>query len=181
MKQILVVTLAFVITIPVLSGCSKSKPNVDPAKIDLLAQKLLASISQNKTAEFYKQNFAPSLKDRMSLKDWELMAEGYRKHLGGMVELDRYATHLQETDFTVEASCSFYVKWEKDEGKLELSLSKENNQDWQIVSLNISSKTIASLEKKSEDDYKKEASSMAAKKKPDISTSAPSIPAEEEK
>jgi hypothetical protein len=168
-----------------LSGCSKGKPNVDTSKIDALAQKLLSSISQDKAAEFYKQSFAQSFKDRVSEKDWEVMADRYRTHLGAMVEMDRYSTRLNETEYSVEASCTYSVKWEKDDGKLELSLSKEDGMDWKVVSMSISSKKISELAKTSDSDnldaYKKEAESMTPKKKPDISPSAPSIPTGDEK
>ncbi len=170
-----------------LAGCTKSKPNVDTAKIDLLAKKLLTSISQNtpKIPEFYKNNFADSFKERISEKDWKIMAERYRKHLGAMIELDRYSTRIEATEYTIEASCTYCVKWEKEDGKLELSLTQENGQDWKIVSMSITSPKIANLSKMSEnenmDAYKKEAESMAAKKASNINTTAPSIPTGEEK
>ena len=185
MKKFLLATLTCMVSLSMLAGCSKSKPNVDTAKIDLLARKLLTSISQNKASEFYKQNFAPSFKDRISEKDWQNMSDRYMKHLGTMMEMDRYSTRLEQTEYTTEASCAFYVKWEKEDGKLEPSLTKEGNQDWQIVSLNISSKKIADIADLSKnenlDEYKKEAESMAAQKTADINTAAPSIPTGEEK
>lgn len=187
MKKYLVVMLAFAICLSVLSGCSKPKPTVDTAKMDMMAKKLLTAITMDKAknAEFYKENFAQSYKDRVSEKEWEIMAERYRTHLGLMLELDRYATNIQETEYTVETSCAYSVKWEKEAGKLELSLTKEDGGDWKIVSFSITSPKIAELSKTVEDTnldaYKKEAANIANQKKADVNPAAPSIPSGEEK